>query len=182
MHGFEWKDQRGIEGTGFVRALRNLLTSHLPNVLFPLSTAIADQFQRELSTHKVIEGKSPASNNSHQNPSSDFHPPPSRFPPAGYHRIPIFDMAKKLVVRANSVVFFGPELGIVLAFPKCFNICSLANPQTANNQDFNDAALRFPEDVFLAAEILRIMPGPIAPYVFNQMKMKGGGGNNQARS
>ena len=30
MHGFEWKDQRGIEGTGFVRALRTLLTSHLP--------------------------------------------------------------------------------------------------------------------------------------------------------
>ena len=30
MHGFEWKDKRGDEGTGFVRALRSLLTAHLP--------------------------------------------------------------------------------------------------------------------------------------------------------
>lgn len=30
MHGFEWQDQRGVEGTGFVRALRSRLTSHLP--------------------------------------------------------------------------------------------------------------------------------------------------------
>ena len=30
MYGFEWKDQRGVEGTGFVRALRSRLTSHLP--------------------------------------------------------------------------------------------------------------------------------------------------------
>lgn len=36
----------------------------------------------------------------------------------------------------------------------------------ARNQKFVEAALAFPEDVFLAAEILRIMPGVIAPYVF----------------
>lgn len=72
MHGFEWKDQRGVEGTGFVRALRDLLTFQLPDMLFPLSAAITDQFQREISTHRVIEGKSPASNDSHRNPSSDF--------------------------------------------------------------------------------------------------------------
>lgn len=72
MHGFEWKDQRGVEGTGFVRALRDLLTFQLPDMLFPLRKGIADQFQRELSNHGVIEGKSPASNNSHRNPSSYF--------------------------------------------------------------------------------------------------------------
>lgn len=84
-------------------------------------------------------------------------------------------MVKKLVVRADSLVFFGPDLGIVLAFPKRFNILSHANPQTATNQDFIDAALRFPEDVFLAAEVLRFMPAPIAPYVSIQMRLKGGG-------
>lgn len=30
MCGFEVQDHRGIEGTGYVRALRSLLTSHLP--------------------------------------------------------------------------------------------------------------------------------------------------------
>lgn len=29
MHGFEWQNQRGIKGTGFVRALQSLLTSRL---------------------------------------------------------------------------------------------------------------------------------------------------------
>lgn len=36
----------------------------------------------------------------------------------------------------------------------------------AQTQEFVEAALAFPEDVFLAAEILRVMPGVIAPYVF----------------
>lgn len=30
MAGFEWQDKRGVEGTGFVRTIRSLLTSHLP--------------------------------------------------------------------------------------------------------------------------------------------------------
>jgi hypothetical protein len=47
MFGFEWQDQRGIEGTGFVRALRSRLTAHLP-ILMPelqriVETAIADE-------------------------------------------------------------------------------------------------------------------------------------------
>ncbi|OJI79655.1 hypothetical protein ASPTUDRAFT_204913 [Aspergillus tubingensis CBS 134.48] len=33
MSGFEWQDQRGIDGTGFVRALRSRLTAHLPGML-----------------------------------------------------------------------------------------------------------------------------------------------------
>lgn len=58
MHGFEWKDQRGIEGTGFVRALRSLLTSHLPSILPNLDSAIADQFEREITNYKVVNGQS----------------------------------------------------------------------------------------------------------------------------
>ena len=57
MHGFEWKDQRGIEGTGFVRALRCLLTSHLPNVVPRLDIAIADQIELELAKSKVVNGE-----------------------------------------------------------------------------------------------------------------------------
>ena len=40
MHGFEWKDQRGVEGTGFVRAIRNLLTARLPELIPRLSKVI----------------------------------------------------------------------------------------------------------------------------------------------
>lgn len=58
MHGFEWKDQRGVEGTGFVRALRSLLTSHLPKVLPILDSAIADQLEIELTSCKVSNGQS----------------------------------------------------------------------------------------------------------------------------
>ena len=47
MHGFEWKDQRGIEGTGFVRALRTLLTSHLPALIPDLMDAIRGTLVKE---------------------------------------------------------------------------------------------------------------------------------------
>lgn len=60
--------------------------------------------------------------------------------------MPIFAAMKKVVVRANCVVFFGSDL--------------------SQDQDFVRSALEFPEDVFKAAEILRLMPGFIAPYVF----------------
>ncbi len=56
MHGFEWKDQRGIEGIGFVRALRTLLTSHLPVVLPNLNSAIANEFEKELRECKAVNG------------------------------------------------------------------------------------------------------------------------------
>lgn len=32
MAGFNWHEQRGVDGIGFVRALRTLLTNHLPNL------------------------------------------------------------------------------------------------------------------------------------------------------
>ena len=48
MHGFEWKDQRGIEGTGFVRALRSLLTAHLPSLLPSLGSNIAESLESEM--------------------------------------------------------------------------------------------------------------------------------------
>ncbi|KAK6860581.1 hypothetical protein PG995_004217 [Apiospora arundinis] len=46
MHGFEWKDIRGVEGTGFVRALRHTLTNYLPNLTGSLSPLIADEITK----------------------------------------------------------------------------------------------------------------------------------------
>ena len=48
MYGFEWKDQRGIEGIGFVRALRSLLTAHLPSLLPSVSSNIAESLESEM--------------------------------------------------------------------------------------------------------------------------------------
>ena len=58
MHGFEWKDQRGVEGVGFVRALWTLLTSHLSALIPSLEVAIADQFEKEIIKHSVVDGES----------------------------------------------------------------------------------------------------------------------------
>ena len=46
MHGFEWKDIPGVEGTGFVRALRHTLTNYLPNLMGCLSLLIADEITK----------------------------------------------------------------------------------------------------------------------------------------
>lgn len=55
MYGFEWKDQRGIEGTGFARALRSLLTAHLPSLLPGLSSNIAESVNSEVLMQRKAE-------------------------------------------------------------------------------------------------------------------------------
>ena len=58
MHGFEWKKQRGIEGTGFVRALRTLLTSHLPVLTPCLMETISNTLNEELGKQDTVAGTS----------------------------------------------------------------------------------------------------------------------------
>ncbi|KAL7924715.1 cytochrome P450 [Trichoderma austrokoningii] len=82
MHGFEWQDQRGVEGTGFVRALRSLLTSHL------------DKFQPHLE--RLIK-------NSLDIELKDIHSD-------GYSHVKLFPVMKRLVTKVNCFVFFGEEL------------------------------------------------------------------------
>ncbi|KXX76907.1 Ent-kaurene oxidase [Madurella mycetomatis] len=54
MNGFNWHDQRGIEGIGFVRTLRTLLTTHLPK-LTPGVRAIIDRtFSEELGSSETV--------------------------------------------------------------------------------------------------------------------------------
>ena len=156
MHGFEWKDQRGIEGTGFVRALRSLLTSHLPTLVLPLGSAIADQFEKELLRHKVTNGQSNA-RSKREILKANLE--------LGYHQTPIFSLVKKVVTRANCLVFFGAEL-----CESSTNILVLLISLKAQSQKFVQVALKFPEDVSIAAEVLRFFPSSIAPYVSNQMR------------
>lgn len=122
MHGFEWKDQRGIEGTGFVRALRTLLTSHLPVLMPDLMDTIGATLGKEFAKQKAV---------------------------VDYRKLPVFATAKQIATKSNCLVFFGAEL--------------------AQNEEFQNAALQFSEDVFLGAEILRMMPGSIGSFVASLM-------------
>jgi len=82
MYGFEWQDRRGAEGTGFVRALRSLLTSHLPQFQPKLERVIKNSFLRELGT-----------------PGAD-----------GSVHVQLFPFIKRTVTEVNALVFFGEEL------------------------------------------------------------------------
>ena len=58
MHGFEWQNERGVEGTGFVRALRSLLTSHLPALLPRLESAVAVGMRENIEKTTQVQGDS----------------------------------------------------------------------------------------------------------------------------
>ncbi|KAL5437920.1 hypothetical protein PMIN06_010389 [Paraphaeosphaeria minitans] len=83
MHGFNWFDRRGTEGVGFIRALRTLLTHHLPAILPDLRIATSYRLKAEVSKYKTLEGTS---------------------------HVPIYPTMVTLVVLANSYSFFGEEL------------------------------------------------------------------------
>ena len=57
MHGFEWQDQRGVEGTGFVRALRSLLLSHLPELLPDIQESVERSLADGLEKHRGVDGE-----------------------------------------------------------------------------------------------------------------------------
>lgn len=118
MRGFEWREQRGLEGTGFVRALRSLLTAHLPVLLPHLKIIIEQNLRLEIEKHRRADGTS-------------------------HVRVP--GMVKSLIAKVNSFVFFGEEL--------------------SQNAEFVDAALNFPQDVIIAAELVRLVPESLAPLV-----------------
>ncbi|KAF7876405.1 hypothetical protein EAF04_001497 [Stromatinia cepivora] len=48
MNGFNWHDKRGVDGIGFVRALRTLLTNHLPHLTTEVRELIDHTFKEEL--------------------------------------------------------------------------------------------------------------------------------------
>lgn len=63
MHGFNWHDERGVEGIGFVRALRTLLTSHLPSILPDLRSVIFEVFEENHTPFPNADGRLPSLQN-----------------------------------------------------------------------------------------------------------------------
>lgn len=58
MNGFNWFDKRGVEGVGFVRTLRTLLTNHLPQLLPDLGVLTRTRWEELLSDKKIVGGGS----------------------------------------------------------------------------------------------------------------------------
>ncbi|OCL06345.1 cytochrome P450 [Glonium stellatum] len=54
MNGFNWHDQRGVEGIGFVRTLRTLLTNHLPRMTLGVRVIIDRNFAMELEKKEAV--------------------------------------------------------------------------------------------------------------------------------
>ncbi|VUC22501.1 unnamed protein product [Clonostachys rosea] len=83
MHGFSWFDQRGTEGIGFERALRTLLTNHLPFIIPELGRVVRIHFSELQQQQPLVNGE---------------------------RQTRVYPMMKKLVVLANAYSFLGDEL------------------------------------------------------------------------
>ncbi|KAJ5633332.1 cytochrome P450 [Penicillium lividum] len=62
-----------------------------------------------------------------------------------WRAVPIFPMAKRLTAAANSLIFFGAEV--------------------SSDPVFLNAALEYPEHLMETAEVLRLLPSWLAPFV-----------------
>ncbi|KAL8715303.1 MAG: hypothetical protein Q9225_006427 [Loekoesia sp. 1 TL-2023] len=103
MRGFEWKDQRGVEGIGFVRALRSLMTAQLPTLLPSLRCTLEKEIVNELHQSRAVNGC-------------------------------------------------------------CGYILNVQTNRTAQDSEFTKAALQYPQDVFVAGEVIRSLPQFLASY------------------
>ena len=57
MNGFNWFDKRGVEGVGFVRTLRTLLTNNLPRLLPDLRVLTTTRWSQSLSERVTVSGR-----------------------------------------------------------------------------------------------------------------------------
>ncbi|KAI2615396.1 hypothetical protein GGR54DRAFT_613261 [Hypoxylon sp. NC1633] len=54
MNGFNWSDRRGVEGVGFVRTLRTLLTNNIPQLIPDLGVLVRTRWGESLSNKTTI--------------------------------------------------------------------------------------------------------------------------------
>jgi hypothetical protein len=113
MHGFEWQDQRGVEGTGFVRALRSLLTSHLQDFQPDLERLVKDTLEIEF---RDIQSDGRRQFNYLFVISFFLFYKLLIYDDVvwawliGFSHVKLFPAMKRLVTKVNCFVFFGEEL------------------------------------------------------------------------
>lgn len=57
MNGFNWFDRRGVEGIGFVRTLRTLLTNNIPQLLPDLGLLTRTRWAESLGNKEAVNGQ-----------------------------------------------------------------------------------------------------------------------------
>ncbi|RWA06383.1 hypothetical protein EKO27_g8727 [Xylaria grammica] len=85
MNGFNWFDRRGVEGIGFVRTLRTLLTNNLPFLVPSLGTLMQVRWKELMASSKVTNE-------------------------IGSAQIYLYPAIMKLVVLLNARSLFGEDL------------------------------------------------------------------------
>lgn len=146
MAGFDWKNQRGSDGTVFVRALRSLGTVNLPRILPDIESGIADQIGHALKASGHNDGKK-MRNVVNQCSWSK-----------GHRSVPVFEMVKSVVTRAGCIAFFGPESGRTQSLYHCY----WTDLFPAQNKALLEAAAEVADEVFIGAEFFRLFPESIA--------------------
>lgn len=106
MAGFDWRNQRGWDGTVFIRALRSLGTVNLPKILPHIESGIADQIGRELEGLRCIHGSDRVNT---WGIGEDLTA-------KGCQSVSVVAMVKSAVGRAGCIAFFGAEFGQIEAF------------------------------------------------------------------
>lgn len=119
MNGLQVEDRMAANGSLHSRVLRVMLTGHLDDLQPSLATIISTSIDEEISAGKKY--------------------------PNNWIDIKSLSMAKKVVVAANCLVFFGEKLS------KC--------------PEFLQAALDYPEDLLFTAEMIRLLPKSAAPVL-----------------
>jgi len=104
MHHFGWYD-RPLEGTGFQRALRVLLTNSLPGSVTRMRKMVKERFERAGEGYAAVNGRL----------SSNGLAIGADLGTGGKH-IPLARTIIKIIVLANVHALFGEELGELASF------------------------------------------------------------------
>ncbi|KAI1158001.1 cytochrome P450 [Nemania serpens] len=118
MNGFNWFDRRGVEGVGFVRTLRTLLTNNIPQLIPNLGTLTQIRWAELVAGSKDIDG--------------------------AVH-VSVYPAMMNIVVLLNARSLFGEDL--------------------IKNTKFMVSALGYVEETLLNAEVVKLLPGFLAPVV-----------------
>jgi len=78
----------------------------------------------------------------------------------GSAHLSVLHFATKIILRCNAVMFFPEELGNYMV-----HFCIRYLIKSVNDPSFMEAALGFTTDVFLSAEIIKLLPSYIGSYV-----------------
>lgn len=136
MNGFNWFDKRGVEGVGFVRTLRTLLTNNLPKILPDLGTLTRTRWSKLLSEQKTVDGTKHAA---------------------------IYPMMMNMVVLLNARSLFGEDLSMSssMSYRRTYS----DEVGAVKDEKFMKSALGYVEETLLNAELVKLLPKCMAPSV-----------------